>query len=222
MILCVSLCAIFSMALAASSVADTSGSAAFGSISPGALCNSQIWHHVTPTNSNFKISINLYDSLCRLKTGVVEWKENLRKGTWLRVGKLLNSKDEVCNWKHWGRTQKLVIDYWRWLYIKPSLIWSKRPQPNSRERSAIGPEANPTSRPIQSFGEVLMLIPGNKVQGLAWTASHGVAQEAGNGWLAARLMPFIPKLNGGSEWYYDNLSSKMITPQIQILDTQGY
>ena len=103
-----------------------------------------------------------------------------------------------------------------------SMFWSKRPQPNSRERSAIGPEANPTSRPIQSFGEVLMFIPGNKIQGLAWAASHGVAQEAGNGWLAARLMPFIPKLNGGSEWYYDNLSSKMITPQIQILDTQGY
>ena len=34
-----------------------------------------------------------------------------------------------------------------------SMFWSKRPQPNSRERSAIGPEANPT-RPIQSFGEV--------------------------------------------------------------------
>lgn len=173
MILCVSLCTIFSMALAASSVADTSGSAAFGSISPGALCNSQIWHHVTPTNSNFKISINLYDSLCRFKTGVVEWKENLRKGTWLRVGKLLNSKDEICNWKHRGHTQKsykisgkknLIIDYWRWLYIKPSLIWTSLIQVcflcfDPRDRSQIqGNVLRLVLKPTPQVGRFRVLV----------------------------------------------------------------
>lgn len=129
--------------------------------------------------------------------------------------------------------KKLIIDYWRWLYIKLSLIWTSLIQVcflcfDPRDRSQIqGNVLRLVLKPTPQVGRFRVLVKfwcssqEKKTQRLAWTASHGVAQEAGNGWLAARLMPFIPKLNGGSEWYYDKLSSKMITPHSDICDTQG-